>query len=63
MGRISKQTEILAVPEPSNLKAEIYYRSNDGEECLKVKNLTISNILELRRMFHAYKITIENESK
>lgn len=63
MPKTSKQVEIPMVTEPSVFKAEIYYKSSDEEECLKVKNLTLSNILELRRMFHAYKMIIEDESK
>lgn len=63
MPRTNKQTEIAMVTEPSVFKAEIYYKSSDGDECLNVKNLTLSNILELRRMFHAYKLIIEDESK
>lgn len=63
MPRIAKKPEIPMVTEPSVFKAEIHYKSSDGDECLNVKNLTLSNILELRRMFHAYKLIIEDESK
>ena len=63
MPRTAKQTESPMVIEPSLFKAEVYYKSSDGDECLNVKNLTLSNILELRRMFHAYKLVIEDESK
>lgn len=63
MARNGKQTEIPIIVEPSVFKAEIFYKSSDGEECLNVKNLTLSNILELRRMFHAYKLIIIDESK
>lgn len=59
MSRNQKQTEIPMFNDPILYRAEIYYQSNDGEECLEVKNLTFRDIECLKNMFKAHKIIIE----